>query len=41
MPVKTSYANARSRLAALLDEVMENQEIVITTRRGSQDVAMI
>ncbi len=41
MPIQTTYTHARSKLAALLDEVTENQEIVIITRRGAQDVAMI
>jgi len=41
MPIQTAYTHARSRLAALLDEVTENQEVVIITRRGAQDVAMI
>jgi antitoxin YefM len=41
MPIQTSYTHARSKLAALLDEVTENQEVVIITRRGAQDVAMI
>ncbi|MDR3567726.1 MAG: type II toxin-antitoxin system prevent-host-death family antitoxin [Syntrophobacteraceae bacterium] len=41
MPIKTTYTDARSKLAALLDEVTENREIVIITRRGAQDVAMI
>ena len=41
MPIQTTYTNARSNLAALLDEVTENQEVVIITRRGGRDVAMI
>ncbi len=41
MPIQTTYTNARSNLAALLDEVTENQEVVIITRRGARDVAMI
>jgi antitoxin YefM len=41
MPIQTTYTHARSKLAALLDEVTENQEVVIITRRGAQDVAMI
>ncbi|MHC1725998.1 MAG: type II toxin-antitoxin system Phd/YefM family antitoxin [Syntrophobacteraceae bacterium] len=41
MPIQATYTHARSKLAALLDEVTENQEVVIITRRGAQDVAMI
>jgi antitoxin YefM len=41
MPIQTTYTHARAKLAALLDEVTENQEVVIITRRGAQDVAMI
>jgi antitoxin YefM len=41
MPIQTTYTHARSKLAALLDEVTENHEVVIITRRGAQDVAMI
>lgn len=41
MPIQTTYPHARSKLAALLDEVTQNQEIVIIKRRGAQDVAMI
>jgi antitoxin YefM len=41
MSIQTTYTHARSKLAALLDEVTENQEVVIITRRGAQDVAMI
>jgi antitoxin YefM len=41
MPIQTTYTNARASLAKLLDEVTENHEVVIVTRRGSEDVAMI
>ena len=41
MPIQTTYTHARAKLAALLDEVTENQEVVIIHRRGAQDVAMI
>ena len=41
MPIQTTYTHARSKLAALLDEIAEKQEVVIITRRGAQDVAMI
>ena len=41
MPIQTTYTNARANLARLLDEVAENHETVIITRRGSEDVAII
>lgn len=41
MPIQTTYTNARANLAKLLDEVTENHETVIITRRGSEDVAMV
>ncbi len=41
MAIQTTYTTARATLAKLLNEVTENHEIVIITRRGSEDVAMI
>jgi antitoxin YefM len=41
MTVQTTYTQARTQLATLLDEVVNNREIVIIQRRGSEDVAMI
>jgi antitoxin YefM len=41
MAVQTTYSNARANLAALLDQVAENREIVIISRRGSDDVALV
>jgi len=41
MAIKTSYSQARAQFAHLLDEVVQNQEIVIVSRRGKEDVAMI
>jgi antitoxin YefM len=41
MPIHTSYTDARARLASLLDEVTENQEVVVIRRRGAEDVALI
>jgi len=41
MPVETSYTNLRDRLAAYLDQVADDQEIVIVRRRGAKDVALI
>jgi antitoxin YefM len=41
MAIQTTYTNARASLAALIDEVINNREVVIIQRRGSEDVAMI
>ena len=41
MALQTTYTQARTQLATLLDEVVNNREIVIIQRRGSEDVAMI
>lgn len=39
--IRTTYTAARANLAALFDEVVENQEVVIVQRRGRADVALI
>jgi antitoxin YefM len=41
MPIQTTYSSARANLAKLCDEVAENQRIVIISRRGRHDVALI
>lgn len=41
MPIQTTYSSARANLAKLCDEVVENQRIVIISRRGQHDVALI
>ena len=41
MSIQTTYSKAHADLAQLFDEVTENQEIVIVTRRGAQDVAFV
>ena len=41
MPIQTTYSSARANLAKLYDEVSENQRIVIISRRGRRDVALI
>jgi antitoxin YefM len=41
MPIQTTYTNARSQFAKLWDEVINNQEVVIIKRRGTEDVALI
>ena len=41
MSIQTTYSNARANLAQLFDEVIENQETVIVSRRGSQKVAFV
>src|SRR5688500_12159266 len=37
----TSYTEARARLAELLDQVTEDRELVVITRRGHEPVALI
>jgi antitoxin YefM len=39
--VTTSYTDARENLAKLLDQVTEDRETVIITRRGHEPVALI
>lgn len=41
MPIHTTYTNARANFAQLLNEVVDNQEVVIISRKGSEDVALI
>ena len=41
MTIQTTYTDARARLASLLDEVIDNNEVVIIQRRGAEEVALI
>jgi antitoxin YefM len=41
MPIQTTYTSARANLATLCDEVSKNQRVVIISRRGRHDVALI
>lgn len=41
MTLQTTYTNARAQFAKLWDKVTHNQEIVIISRRGAEDVALI
>jgi antitoxin YefM len=41
MAIQTTYTQARANLAKLLDEVTLNQEVVLISRRKSEDVALI
>jgi len=41
MAIQTTYTNARTKFASLIDEVTKNREVVIIQRRESEDVAMI
>ncbi len=41
VPIQTTYTNARANLAKLLDEVSNNHETIIITRRGAEDVVLI
>jgi antitoxin YefM len=39
--VETTYTNLRERLASILNQVGNDQEVVIVRRRGAKDVALI
>ena len=41
MPIQTTYTNARAQFAKLWDEVIDNQEVIVIKRRGTEDVALI
>jgi antitoxin YefM len=41
MAIETTYTSLRQRLASVLDQVSNDQEVVIVRRRGARDVAMI
>jgi len=41
MSIQVTYTQAREKLAQLWDEVTQNREIVIVTRRGAEDIALI
>jgi len=41
MAIRTTYTQARANLADLCDEVTDNREVVIISRRGAEDVALI
>ena len=41
MPVETTYTSLRERLASVLDQVVNDQQVVIVRRRGAKDVALV
>jgi antitoxin YefM len=41
MAIRTTYTQARANLAKLCDEATDNQEVVIISRRGGKDVALV
>jgi antitoxin YefM len=41
MPSETTYTSLRENLAAILDQVVDQQETFIVRRRGARDVALI
>jgi antitoxin YefM len=41
MPVETSYSALRQNLAAYLERVVDDREIVIVRRRGASAVALV
>ena len=41
MAIETTYTRLREQLAAVLDQVANNREVVIVRRRGAKDVALV
>lgn len=41
MPLNYTYTQARANLAKVLDEVSLNKEVVIISRRNSENVALV
>jgi antitoxin YefM len=41
MTTQSTYTDARDNLAALLDRVEDDRDIVLITRRGHEDVALV
>jgi len=39
--VETTYTSLRERLASVLRQVADDQEVVIVRRRGAKDVALV
>jgi antitoxin YefM len=41
LAIHTTYTQARAHLADLCNEVTDNREVVVISRRGAEDVALI
>ena len=41
MAIETTYTSLRERLASVLDQVSNDQEVVIVRRRGAKDVVLV
>ena len=41
MAVETTYTSLRERLASVLKQVADDQEVVIVRRKGAKDVALV
>jgi len=41
MAIETTYTHLRNNLAATLDKVVDDQDVLIVRRRGGKDVALI
>jgi antitoxin YefM len=41
LSIRTTYTQAREHLADLCNRVTDNREVVIISRRGAEDVALI
>ncbi len=41
MAIETTYTSLREKLATVLKQVADDQEVVIVRRRGAKDVALV
>lgn len=41
MPSQTTYAKAQANLATLCDQVTADRDVVVISRRGADDVALV
>jgi antitoxin YefM len=41
LAIETSYTHLRDKLASVLDQVVDDQEVVVVRRRGARDVALV
>jgi antitoxin YefM len=41
LAVETTYTSLRERLASVLKQVVDDQEVVIVRRKGAKDVALV
>jgi antitoxin YefM len=41
MPIHTTYTQARANMAKMMDKVIQDRDVVVIERRGSESVALI